>query len=48
VGQVRLDGALRHIQPLGDRAVAVPVGRQLDDALLGGGERARAAERARK
>jgi hypothetical protein len=45
VREMRLDGALRHVQPLGDRAVAVPTGGQPGDAVLGRGERAVAALR---
>ena len=44
VGQVRLDGAGCHVQPLGDGAVAVPAGGQLGDAVLGRRQRAGAAE----
>ena len=39
VGEVRFDGALGDVEPLGDLAVAVAVGGEGGDAVLGGGER---------
>ena len=42
-GESRLDGLRRHVETRGDLGVPQSLGRQLGDAGLGGGERARAA-----